>query len=105
MRLSPLYVTQLGSAYIGDSMLLLDDLESDSVQLVLASPPFALQREKSYGNVDQSVYVEWLAKFCEKVYRVLAPDGSFVLDLGGAYEKGRPVRSPYNYRVLIKPLR
>jgi DNA modification methylase len=102
VRTKPLYVTQHGAAYLGDSMNLLDEMESDSVQLVLTSPPFALQREKSYGNVDQSAYVEWLAAFCHKVYRVLTPDGSFVLDLGGAYEKGRPVRSLYNYRILIK---
>ena len=102
MQTSPLYVTQLGAAYCGDSLSLLDELESDSVQLVLTSPPFALQREKSYGNVEQAVYVDWLAEFCRKVYRVLALDGSFVLDLGGAYQKGRPVRSLYNYRVLIK---
>ncbi len=102
MRTTPLYVTELGAAYFGDSMTLLDTLESDSVPLVITSPPFALQREKSYGNVEQSAYVDWLTGFCAKVYRVLAPDGSFVLDLGGAYEKGRPVRSLYNYRVLIK---
>lgn len=102
MRTKPLYITQLGATYLGDSISLLDELESESVQLVLTSPPFALQREKSYGNVDQSAYVDWLAAFCQKVYRVLAPDGSFILDLGGAYEKGRPIRSLYNYRILIK---
>ena len=51
MRTKPLYVTQLGAAYLGDSLDLLDEIESDSVQLVLTSPSFALQREKSYGNV------------------------------------------------------
>ncbi len=101
MRTQPLYRTKLGSAYLGDSLDLLDEIESDSISLVVTSPPFALQREKSYGNVSQSDYVDWLMAFCRKVYRVLAPDGSFVLDLGGAYEKGRPVRSLYNYRVLI----
>ncbi|WP_439646113.1 DNA methyltransferase [Secundilactobacillus silagei] len=29
-------------------------------------------------------------------------DGSFVIDLGGAYQKGKPIRSLYNYKVLIK---
>jgi site-specific DNA-methyltransferase (cytosine-N4-specific) len=33
---------------------------------------------------------------------VLKDDGSFVLDLGGAYEKGVPTRSLYNFRVLIR---
>jgi site-specific DNA-methyltransferase (cytosine-N4-specific) len=98
----PLYTTEYGAAYVGNSLELLDQLESDSIDLVITSPPFALQREKSYGNVEQEAYVNWLFAFCEKVYRVLAPHGSFVLDLGGAYQSKRPVRSLYNYRILIK---
>lgn len=97
-----LYTTEYGSAYFGDSLILLDSIETGSIDLVVTSPPFALQREKSYGNVDQAAYVDWLFAFCEKVHRVLAPRGSFVLDLGGAYQKGRPIRSLYNYRILIK---
>lgn len=98
----PLYTTKYGAAYLGDSLELLDKLEPNSINLVITSPPFALQREKSYGNVEQEAYVNWLFAFCEKVYRVLAPQGSFVLDLGGAYQSKRPVRSLYNYRILIK---
>lgn len=98
----PLYTTDYGSAYLGDALKLLDCLESNSIDLVITSPPFALQREKIYGNVEQQAYVNWLFTFCEKVYRVLAPRGSFVLDLGGAYQSKRPVRSLYNYRILIK---
>jgi site-specific DNA-methyltransferase (cytosine-N4-specific) len=33
---------------------------------------------------------------------VLRDTGSFVLDLGGAYQRGAPVRSLYNYRVLLR---
>lgn len=98
----PFYATDLGASYLGDSLQLLDLIEPGTIDLVITSPPFALQREKSYGNVDQSVYVEWLFAFCEKVYKVLSPRGSFVIDLGGAYQKGRPVRSLYNYRILIR---
>ena len=102
MRTSPFYITRQGAAYLGDALDLLEELDAGAVQLVITSPPFALQREKSYGNVDQSRYVDWLAAFCRKVYRILAEDGSFVLDLGGAYQKGRPVRSLYYYRILLK---
>jgi site-specific DNA-methyltransferase (cytosine-N4-specific) len=69
---------------------------------VITSPPFALQRQKAYGNRDQADYVDWLAQFGKHVRRVLKDDGSFVLDLGGAYEKGVPTRSLYNFRVVIK---
>lgn len=99
---NPLYTTNYGAAYVGDSLDLLDHLEPDSINLVITSPPFALQREKSYGNVDQEAYVDWLFAFCKKVHRVLAPQGSFVIDLGGAYQSKRPVRSLYNYQILIR---
>lgn len=98
----PMYETRLGRAYVGDARQLLKSVEDESVDLVLTSPPFALQRQKEYGNEDQSKYVDWLLSFCVDVHRVLRPTGSFVLDLGGAYMKGRPVRSLYNFRVLIR---
>ncbi|MCL4466421.1 MAG: site-specific DNA-methyltransferase [Chloroflexi bacterium] len=98
----PLYVTEYGQAYVGDAHDLLGLLPDESIDLVLTSPPFALQRQKEYGNVDQDGYVEWLLSFAPEVKRVLKQSGSFVLDLGGAYCRGRPVRALYNYRVLIK---
>jgi DNA modification methylase len=98
----PAYLTESGAAYCGDSIELLAQLPANSINLVLTSPPFALQRQKAYGNKDQSEYVEWLATFAREVRRVLTDDGSFVLDLGGSYEKGTPARSLYNFRVLLK---
>src|SRR5215213_2506275 len=99
---NPAYFTQLGAAYHGDSRQLLAKLPDESINLVLTSPPFALQRKKEYGNESQDSYVEWLLEFARLVYTKLTKDGSFVLDLGGAYEQGVPVRSLYNFRVLIK---
>lgn len=99
---NPAYVTEHGAAYCGDSRSLLQELPDESVNLVLTSPPFALQREKEYGNKDQAEYVDWLVEFAELVRKKLVSDGSFVLDLGGAYQKGVPSRSLYNFRVPIR---
>lgn len=95
------YSTTLGTNVVGDSIESLERLQDNSVNLVVTSPPFALQRKKEYGNESQEEYVEWFSRFGEVVMRKLTPDGSFVVDLGGAYRKGVPVRSLYNYRVLI----
>lgn len=99
---APAYTTQMGAMYAGDSLNLLADLPDDSINLVITSPPFALQRQKEYGNLDQGDYVDWLLKFGRIVHRKLREDGSFVMDLGGAYRKGVPVRSLYQYRVLLR---
>lgn len=96
------YRTDLGAAYCGDSRDSLAQLPDESVNLVVTSPPFALLRQKEYGNVDQGKYIDWLAGFGQLVYTKLRNDGSFVLDLGGAYHKGVPTRSLYDFRTLIK---
>ncbi len=99
---TPLYTTECGRAYVGDSLDLLPSLPADSVDLVITSPRFALQRQKEYGNQTEDAHVDWLLQFAEPVKRVLKPTGSFVLDLGGAYQSGRPVRSLYNFRVMLR---
>ena len=96
------YRTNHGTQVCGDSLELLALMPDESVDLVMTSPPFALLRAKKYGNADQADYVEWLTTFGEEVKRVLKPTGSFVLDLGGAYKRGSPTRSLYQFRVLIK---
>lgn len=99
---TPLYTTQWGEAHVGDSLELLPLLPPESIDLVVTSPPFALQRKKEYGNENEDAHVEWLLRFAEPIRRVLKPTGSFVLDLGGAYQSGRPVRSLYNFRVMLR---
>lgn len=101
LQVEPAYQTNLGAAFCGDSLELLKKLPDSSINLVITSPPFALQRQKEYGNKSQSEYVAWLGQFAKIIYQKLKDDGSFVVDLGGAYEKGVPSRSLYNYRVLI----
>lgn len=97
-----LYKTHLGQQLVGDSRDLLRLLPPASVDLIVTSPPFALLREKSYGNKDQTEYVDWLATFGAAALPVLKETGSFVVDMGGAYQRGRPVRSLYQFRVLLK---
>ena len=100
-RRHQVYGTRHGLQLCGDSEDLLGYLPDESVDLIVTSPPFALLRQKPYGNTEQNQYVGWLRRFGEAAFRTLKPTGSFVLDLGGAYRRGIPVRSLYNYRVLL----
>lgn len=100
--IEPAYTTSLGAAYCADSLDLLEVMEPESIDLILTSPPFALLRKKSYGNQEQDLYVDWLLEFGRRSLPVLKPTGSFVLDLGGAYQRGVPVRSLHQYRTLLR---
>jgi len=101
MQSTPLYRTAKGDAYVGNSLELLAELPDNSIDLVMTSPPFALRSQKSYGNVEETEYVQWIKPFGQEVFRVLKESGSFVLDLGGAYRAGVPSRSLYNFRGLL----
>jgi DNA modification methylase len=99
---APAYSTRFGKAYHADALDVLPRLPADSVALVLTSPPFALRRKKAYGNVAATEYVAWLWPFAQQIHRVLRPDGSFVLDLGGAWNPGRGTRSLYQYELVLQ---
>ncbi len=104
MRLKQIeyYETKLGAAYLGNSLDLLQQIPNESIDLICTSPPFALVRKKEYGNVDAEDYVEWFSPFAKEFFRILKPHGSLVIDIGGSWIKGYPVRSLYHYELVIQ---
>lgn len=96
------YGTEQGAAFIADSLEMLKKMPSGSVDLVMTSPPFALLRKKEYGNEPVDKYLEWFMPFCAQIKRVLKPTGSFVLDIGGSWMPGAPVRSLYHFELAVK---
>ena len=98
---SPFYSTELGSAFLGDSLSLLRATPDNSVDLVVTSPPYALEFKKAYGNVSKEEYVNWIRDFAIEVLRVLKESGSFVLNIGGSWLPKSPTRSLYHFRVLL----
>lgn len=96
------YQTQFGAAFLGDSLKLMKSIPDNSVDLILTSPPFALTRQKEYGNKQEEEYLNWFMEFAKEFYRLIKPEGSLAIDLGGAYLPGYPTRSIYQYELLVK---
>ena len=99
--IEPIYSTKYGEMYSGDSKLLLAYLPDESINLVITSPPYALLKKKEYGNVNSEGYIRWFRPFAKQINRILREDGSFVLNIGGAWNKGQPTRSLYPYELLL----
>lgn len=98
----PAYRTRWGAAYVGDSLELMRHLASESVALVLTSPPFPLRRRKSYGNADPEDYLDWFMPFADEIWRILRSDGSFVLEMSGAWNRKQPTRSLLAYQLVLR---
>lgn len=105
IKRKPYYRTKFGSAYYADALDIMREISDSTVKLVVTSPPFALKRQKQYGNVDTHEYLEWILPFAREIRRILRDDGSFVLDLGGTWNRGFPTRSLYQYEVAVEFIR
>lgn len=66
---TPYYSTRFGAAYLGNALRLCRLLEDETVDLILTSPPFALTRQKEYGNASQDAYVDWFMEFAAEFCR------------------------------------
>lgn len=83
------FASSIGSRYRG------------KVQLIFTSPPFPLNHKKKYGNKTGDEYIAWLASFAPLFRKLLKRNGSVAIELGNAWEPGRPVMSPLSLRALL----
>lgn len=93
--------TDHGALYHGNALTYSQMQEEGSVDLIMTSPPFGLVRKKAYGNEASEAYCDWFRPFAMEFHRILKDSGSLVIDIGGAWEKGKPVRSLYHFDLLI----
>jgi len=67
--------------YLGDSAEILKSISSNSVDLIITSPPYSDQRKGSYGGIHPDKYVEWFLPKSDELLRVLKPTGTFILNI------------------------
>jgi site-specific DNA-methyltransferase (adenine-specific)/site-specific DNA-methyltransferase (cytosine-N4-specific) len=67
--------------FLGDSKEILKNFDSNSIDLIFTSPPYADSRKNTYGGIHPEKYVEWFEPFSKELLRVLKPSGTFVLNI------------------------
>ena len=95
------HATDQGKIFNGDSYHFICGLRTNSIDLILTSPPFGLVRAKEYGNVPADEYLDWLRPYATQFHRILKRSGSLVIDIGGVWKKGEPTRHLYHFELLI----
>lgn len=73
----------------------------ESVDLILTSPPFPLLTKKKYGNETGEEYLHWLTSLAPRLSSLLKPEGSIVIEIGNAWERGEPVMSTLPLEALL----
>lgn len=65
----------------GDCGDILKEMPDDTVDLIVTSPPYADQRNRTYGGIKPDEYVDWFLVRSEQFLRVLKPSGTFILNI------------------------
>lgn len=85
--------------YCVDALVGLKQLKSESINLVVSSPPYADIR-KSYSYVDPNQYVSWFTPIAKELFRALTSTGSFILNINDKCIDGE--RHTYVFELVLK---
>lgn len=98
-----IFVTDKGTARWGFCEDAVSFLHDGEVNLILTSPPYPLSdgRQKGYGGEDHSGWLDRMRRRAEEWRRVIADDGSIVINLSPAWRRGMPTYSPLKERLLL----
>ncbi|MBI3653424.1 MAG: site-specific DNA-methyltransferase [Acidobacteria bacterium] len=84
----------------GDCEDIIKQFPDNSIDLIFTSPPYADQRQKTYGGISPDKYSEWFLPKAEQFLRVLKPTGTFVLNIKERVVNGE--RHTYVLELILK---
>lgn len=86
--------------YLGDARFVLKEIEDNTVDLIVTSPPYADQRKDTYGGISVDEYVDWFLPISKELLRVLKPTGTFILNIKERVVRGE--RSTYVIELILE---
>lgn len=84
---------------LGDSKDKLRELEDNSIDLIMTSPPYADNRSGTYNGIKPDKYAGWFLPISQELLRVLKPTGSFILNIKERVIKGE--RHTYVLELIL----
>ncbi len=84
----------------GDCEEILRGFPDNSIDLIFTSPPYADQRQRTYGGVKPDDYVSWFIPKAAQFFRVLKPTGTFILNIKERVVDGE--RHIYVIELILK---
>ncbi|VEN75354.1 Methyltransferase [Candidatus Desulfarcum epimagneticum] len=79
IQAKPVFETGLGKLFNEDAATFFKTIETSSVQLVFADPPYNIKKAEWDTFDSQKQYVDWSMEWIEEAHRALTPDGSLYI--------------------------
>ncbi len=85
---------------LGECLAVLKKMESNSIDLIITSPPYSDQRNSTYGGIKADKYIEWFLPITNELLRVLKPTGTFILNIKEKVSEGE--RHTYILELILE---
>jgi site-specific DNA-methyltransferase (adenine-specific) len=89
----------------GDAADVLKSFPSNSINLVITSPPYFQQRKYGGGEIGSERYIDGyidaLMEVFHELVRLLKEDGSIVFNIGDKYSNGNLLLIPYRFAIRV----
>lgn len=77
-NIQPYFVTSFGKLYNYDAIQYLKQLDSNSIDLIFADPPYNIKKAEWDTFANQKEYVDWSMEWISESYRVLKKPGPYI---------------------------
>jgi site-specific DNA-methyltransferase (adenine-specific) len=86
-ELLPVSTLEIGRIHQGDCIELMQQVDSGTIDLVFADPPFNIgyEYDQYHDQQEDEEYIAWSRQWMEEVHRILKPGGTFWLAIGDEY--------------------
>ena len=85
--------------YNGNCFELIKTLKDESIDLVITSPPYAnIKKYIDDEGIEPDNYVEWIMPLIKEIFRILKPNGNFILNINDKVENR--FRHPYVFDLI-----
>lgn len=84
----------------GNCFDIISKFPDEFIDFIFTSPPYAERRKSTYGGIPHNKYVEWFSPISEQLFRILKPNGSFILNIKENVLNGE--RQTYALELILK---
>ena len=92
---------EFGHVLWAEALSAMGHIDHGSVNAIITSPPFPLNRQREYGGWEPDRYLDILLEHIAAMKPLLTNDGSLVVSLGEVYLKGVPALNPYQEELVV----
>lgn len=77
-------------------------LPAESVDSIVTSPPYAMQRASTYGGIPEKEYPAWTVAWMAEARRILKPDGSAIINIRPHIKGGQLADYTLHTRLALR---